>query len=136
MGRAPPGDPLSYCLVAEGPGTWTFLDRSWTALGILVHPGLIEIRDPYTGQTTGRVDASGPRRFTGLPAFSPDGRLLAATVDDGTLRVWEVGSGREVWMLPSRIEGGSAAFGPEFSVSGDVLTLVGSSGDTYKYRRR
>lgn len=111
-GACPLEIPACTALVAAGPGTRTFLDRSWKALGILVYPGLIEIRDPYTGRITGRVDAPGGRRFTGLPALSPDGRLVAATVDDGTLRVWEVGSGREVGTLPSCTEGGSASFRP------------------------
>jgi len=120
-GACPPGA-FSYCLVFAGSGTWTLLDRSWTALGIMVHPGLIEIRDPYTGRTTGRIVAPRPRRFTGLPAFSPDGRLLAAPVDDGTVRVWEVESGRELWTLPGR---GSAAFGPD----GKVLAHLGPEGE-------
>ncbi len=120
-GACPPGDPFSYCLVYEGSGTWTFLAQSWTALGILVHPGLIEIRDPYTGHIAGRIHAPGTRRFTGLPAFSPDGRLLVTPVEDGAV-VWEVESGRELRTLPGR---GSAAFGPD----GKVLAYLGPEGE-------
>lgn len=113
---------FSYCLVFAGSGTWTFLAQSWTALGILVHPGLIEIRDPYTGRITGLIAAPGPGRFAGGPVISPDGRLLAAPVDDDTVRVWEVESGRELWTLPGR---GSAAFGPD----GKVLAHLGPEGE-------
>lgn len=57
-------------------------------------------------------------------AFSPDGRLLAAG-DDLRLRIWEVGSGRE--LHPSRGHGlpvGSVAFSPD----GKMLASGGEDG--------
>ena len=109
----PPRALFSFCVVTERPGTWIWLDQGWTALGILVNPWLIEICNPYTGQIINQIHAPRTGVFKGLPAFSPDGQLLATPVDDGTIRVWEVQSGRELWTLPSRKEGGSAAFGPD-----------------------
>lgn len=122
----PPQAPFSFCMVAEGPGTWVWLSQDWTALGIMVHPWLIHIRNPYTGQIIGQIDAPGPRRFSGWPVFSPDGRLLAVSVDDGTLRVWEVESGRELWkvsIFPR--EKTTAAFSPD----GRLLSWLGPEGE-------
>lgn len=122
----PPDKPFTFCTLYDGVGTWTLLDESWVRLGIFIHSGLIEIRDPYTGRITGRITAPRASNFAGgLSAFSPDGRLLATPVDDGTLRVWDVESGRELWALPSSKFGGFAAFSP----NGRLLASLGPDGE-------
>jgi WD40 repeat protein len=105
----PPATPSSYCLLAEKTGAWPVINSSWTVLA-LACPWMIELRDPLTGQSRGEIAPPPMRRFTGLPAFSRDGRLLAAYVDDGTLRVWELTSGQEVWAFPTSQSGHLACF--------------------------
>jgi WD40 repeat protein len=59
---------------------------------------------PVSPEVTERVLAVAPdeRYLVSPPAFSPDGRLLAAAANDGSVGVWEVESGRNVHRWKAR----------------------------------
>ena len=64
-------------------------------------------------------------------AFSPDGRLLAGTTNDGTGRLWESRSGREVAAVPAVRTGLSVAFSPSgdrFAVGGTAVVVLAIEG--------
>lgn len=42
----------------------------------------------------------GHERRVNSTAYSPDGRLLASSSDDGTMRLWNLATGQEIWKLP------------------------------------
>jgi uncharacterized protein with WD repeat len=80
-----------------------------------------------------RFTLSDPQEFTGFKgpvvavALSPDGNYVAASSDDKTVRVWELGSGKEVWVMKEReVTTNSVAFSP----GGDIL-LTGDAGDVF-----
>jgi WD40 repeat protein len=54
-------------------------------------------------------------------SFSPDGRFLASGGEDGVVRMWEVGSGREV----RRMEHGEWVKSVSFSPDGRFLASGG-----------
>ena len=73
--------------------------------------GLIDLRDPRTGRSvrTFRADAVD----INMARFSADGSLLASAGDDGTMKVWEVGTGERLLDLPGTGEVWAPAFGPD-----------------------
>ena len=51
-----------------------------------------------------RHELAGHRRFVHAVAFRPDGKRLATLGDEGTIRVWDTGSGRELRAIrPGRL---------------------------------
>src|SRR5262249_60300431 len=83
------------------------------------------------------VPLTGPpgdvRRF----AISPDGRTLASAGEDGTVRLWDLPSGKEV----GRLEGHDDVYAVAFSPDGKTLVSGGldnnaSSGDVNKITGR
>ncbi|MGO9465271.1 MAG: protein kinase domain-containing protein [Isosphaeraceae bacterium] len=56
--------------------------------------------------------------------FSPDGRNLAAVCDDGTTRLWDTQSLREVWKIESHCGAVSAIFSPD----GRIVATGGADG--------
>ncbi|MFJ2649897.1 hypothetical protein ACIO1C_24645 [Streptomyces sp. NPDC087420] len=62
-------------------------------------------------------------------AFSPDGRQLADTSTDGTVRVWQWANGRVAGSTPRVLRGhGGEAWSPEFSPDGRYLVTAGLDG--------
>jgi WD40 repeat protein/DNA-binding SARP family transcriptional activator len=78
--------------------------------------GIVDLRDARTGASV--------RAWRGHDVdvndvtFSPDGRLLATTGDDGDLRVWDRGTGEEVLAQEARDQ---EVWGPSFSPDGALV---------------
>ncbi len=78
-----------------------------------------QLGDRYTAEMTlweldGGQEVLGLQVDTGSVVFSPDGRALAAGSSDGTVRVWEAESGKELLTLRGdRWKAYSVAFSPD-----------------------
>ncbi|HEU0171000.1 MAG TPA: WD40 repeat domain-containing protein, partial [Acidimicrobiales bacterium] len=80
--------------------------------------GEIDIRDATTGESVRRFPGHDPD--VNEVAFSPDGRLLLTTGDDGAARLWDPATGEQV----HAIEGRGRVRGPSFSADGRLFAAA------------
>jgi WD40 repeat protein/predicted Ser/Thr protein kinase len=125
-------DPAAAAEVARLPGSGD--DHSWfTEWGAVAfspdgrllvtpgpHPRDVLVRDADSFEV--RATLRGHAREVSSVAFSPDGRLLVTAGLDGSVRVWEAATGREVRTLAGHT---GEAYGAAFSPDG---TRVASGG--------
>jgi WD40 repeat protein len=125
VSSCPPDAPFTYCSVSEGYWDMVQFDEGWQRLA-LMSPRKIDIVDPYSGQKlVSLTSPSSGMTFTGIPAFSPDGSLIACPVTDGTVWTWQVETGETTGAYPSRPLGTCAAF----SQDGTFLATQGAPGE-------
>ncbi|MBL9173134.1 MAG: protein kinase [Verrucomicrobiales bacterium] len=89
---------------------------------LLIWPELWDLRsDPPQAKTL-----SGHRQIVMHQTFSPDGRTVVSTGDDGTVRLWSVATGQE---MLSFVERGRSFDSPVFSADGSALAAGGFTPD-------
>ena len=84
----------------------------WRATGT---PALVPVTRPVQASARGLVE---------FCAFSPDGRLLATSGDDGTIRLWSLSSPARPRLLATMHDSGSYVFSVAFSPDGAVLAAA------------
>jgi WD40 repeat protein len=93
--------------------------------------GAIEVIDLATGKLEASLDPGAAERFAVVPLFSPDGRWLAASFENGRVVIWDTRS----WDVHSVMEAdGSLVFSPDsrilfadgaiWSIDGDLLGSI------------
>jgi Tol biopolymer transport system component len=88
--------------------------------GRINEPGSIKVFDVATGKEIAEFATGGDFPFM-LPAFSADGRLLAAGDYDGQVRVWDVG--KRALLRKHRFEGMRVGYWLAFSPGGKTLAV-------------
>ncbi len=108
-------------VVLTVPGVGGAADWSSQDLVVTAGPdgsGLVDLRRASTGR---RVLAwHGHDVDVNAVAFSPDGRRLLTTGDDGAARLWDVATGQQVWQLVST----GQVWGPSFDRTGRVVAAA------------
>lgn len=91
----------------------------------------IDVWDARSGRVLQRLKAR--RREPGAPVWSPDGTLVAASVADGTVAVWDAASGAEVASVsvPTRDD-----WGPRFAFSPSSSALAMFAGKRLRVWQR
>jgi WD40 repeat protein len=88
--------------------------------------GEITLWDTATGKKVGEL--KGLPQYLNVLTFAPDGRTLAAMVGDGTVRIWDVRTGRQLRQFTRPVTPVTPSRGESLAFSPDGRTLaVGSS---------
>jgi WD40 repeat protein len=114
----------------SGNGTVTGLALSPDGKTLAIAGRDVQLWQTATGQRTGTaLPAAGGGRYRAV-AFSPDGTILATLGADGTARLWDVATQRQIGapMTVDRagVSGGAVGFSPD----GKTLVTVGAGGQT------
>src|SRR5262249_36252600 len=98
-----PTDRAGPALKAHTGGAFSLaLDATGTMLASLGWDGVVRLWDFPTGRLIGSLATTAQRKsdhWGDALGFSPDGRHLAVACSDGTVHVFEVASGYEVFIL-------------------------------------
>lgn len=113
-------DPERSILLALEAVTTTYdVDKTWT---VDAENALRQALQASRLQLTLHGHAAG----VGKAVFSPDGSLVATTSDDGTARIWDAETGREVLNLTT--DAGSGLRAIAFSPDGTIVATAGMIG--------
>ena len=124
VAECPPEELAMYCVAADGVWDVALLDDGWERLA-LVSDQAVNIVNPFSGETISSLALEPSwHRFTGIPAFSPDGLLIGCAMSDETVRVWDTTTGEELLSVPS----GSDCCGTAFTSDGTRVAVQGESG--------
>jgi WD40 repeat protein len=87
-------------LVGHGQPVWSVAvspDGKLVASGSFEEAACLRLWDLASGQELRRLNGH-PSRVTSV-SFAPDGKTLASTSHDGTVRLWDVASGKLHWQM-------------------------------------
>jgi WD40 repeat protein len=92
----------------------------------------VSLWQPHTGQNLGTLHGhTGDVRSV---AFSPNGKTLATGSNDGTVRLWDLISRKEMAVLPGHDEDDDGATALAFSPDGQTLATAGGDGKVRLWR--
>src|SRR4029079_11366990 len=81
--------------------------------------GTVDVRDAELGSTV--LSLAGHDDVTDV-VYSEDGTRLGTTGLDGTVRIWDATTGRELWRVGG--QSGAGAWAPSFSPAGSLIAAA------------
>jgi WD40 repeat protein len=116
--------------VLSGNGTVTGLALSPDGKTLAIAGRGVQLWQTATGQRIGTaLPAAGSGRYRAV-AFSPDSTILATLGADGTARLWDVATQRQIGAPMTVDRGGVSGGAIAFSPDGRTLVTVGAGGQT------
>ncbi len=98
------------------------IDPKGERIAICSSSGTVLVCEAVTGKSVQQLSASSSSAYSTASAFSPDGRLLAAGLVDGTVRAWNLREGQLLWEKRHLL---TAEVGRiEFCAEGTALAII------------
>jgi WD repeat-containing protein 61 len=85
-------------------GAWgAKFDNAGSVVGVTGHGGDVNFYSPFTGERLLQKTLHTNVKFCHCLAFSPDSKLVAAGAPDGTVRIFDIASGKRTQVLATHI---------------------------------